>query len=149
MKGHSWTFVQSYLIWLSPGDSTDRSLWPGWPSCWWSIVDGVNSKVVSLEMGTLASLVSSASTASPGVICSHVKSPPSYWDLWVGNQEIKTALFPNCGFLFSGGLGLVSSIAGWNEGSEFKFSSQTLQRILEFGSSPASSGRGEETGSEM
>lgn len=149
MKGHSWTFVQSYLIWLSPGDSTDRSLWPSWPSCWWSIVDEVNLKVVSSEMGTLASLVSSASTASPRVICSHLKSPPSYWDLWVGNQEIKTALFPNCGSLFSGGLGLVSSIARWNEGSEFKFSSQTLQRILEFGSSPTPSRRGEATRSEV
>lgn len=85
----------------------------------------------------------------PWVIRSHLKSPLSSWDLWIGNQEIKTALSPNRGSLFSGGLGLVSSIAGWNEGSEFKFSSQTVQRILEFGSSPASSGRGEETGSEM
>lgn len=110
---------------------------------------GVDPKVVSSEMGTLASLVSSASTASPGVIRSHLKSPLSSWDLWVGNQEIKTALSPNCGSLFSGGLGLVSSIAGWNEGSEFKFSSQTVQRILEFGSSPAPSGRGKDTGSEM
>lgn len=67
----------------------------------------------------------------------------------MGSQEIKVVHFPTVGLSSLQGWGQNPSIAGWNEGSEFKSVSQTLQKVLESGSSPVPSETMEETGLEM
>lgn len=78
----------------------------------------------SPEVGTLVRLVSSASPASPGVMLRPWNATAFILGSPREKSRNKGSSFPCCGSLFPGYLGPVSSIADWNEESEFKSSSQ-------------------------